>query len=333
LIEELDSFKIKKWKGFRLLAFDGTTALLPASRQIKTSFGIHSQTDTKTVNCLAQCLLCVDVLSDYILGFRLDKMVVSEKEMFREMLPKIPQTQESIILLDRGFGYFNIAVTLLNSGFYFCIRMSSKMSTFTQLVMNDKRVDFETDWYPSDKEKSNTKKYNLSTSPIKVRVTKITLSTGEVELLISNLSNIQHISTKEMGELYYKRWQIEESIKKIKPKMKLEFWGCKKEKGIQQEFLANVFMYNLSCFLGNQAQVEIDKKTTNRKIKYKYNWQNAYRFTREKMVLFCFNIQLIKSIKDTIVQISQSIIALIDTRKFPRNDMRKNKSRSYQCYK
>ena len=321
------------WKGYQLLAFDGTTAMLPASKEIKEIFGIHSSTKTESKNCLAQCLFCVDVLSDYILGYRIGNMSEGEGSMFKEMIQKIKTKLPSIILLDRGFGnYCNLQI-VFSQNHNCCVRMSTQVSGFAQMVMKDHRHDFIIDWHPSEKEKVTARAHNLKIAPLKVRVSKVELATGEIELLVSNLYNDLEISNSDMKELYFKRWGIEESIKKMKPKMKLEFWGCRKSKSIYQEFHANVFMYNLVCILGTEAQVEIEVKTKKRKLKYKYNWQNAYRFTREK-ILKLLNMKLIfNDLCKLIKEIGRSMIPIVPERKFPRNKVQKDKSRSYQCYK
>lgn len=333
LLDHIQTLKPKLWKGYQLLAFDGSTAMLPASKEIKKIFGIHSSTDAGTKNCLAQCLFCVDVLSNYMLGYRIGKTSEGECSMFKTMIQKIKINFPSIILLDRGFGnYCNLHIVIFQNR-HCCIRLSSHASNFAKMVMKDERQDFITNWYPSEREKSTAKTHNLNITSIKVRVTKVILATGEVELLVSNLYNYLEISSYDMKNLYFKRWGIEESIKKMKPKMKLEFWGCRKTKSIYQEFYANVFMYNLVCILGDEAQVEIEKTTKNRKLKYKYNWQNAYRFTREKLLILLNKKFVFNDLCELIKEIRNSIIAIVPQRNFPRSKFQKDKSRSYQCYK
>ncbi|RBQ01398.1 transposase, partial [Pedobacter miscanthi] len=115
----------------------------------------------------------------------------------------------------------------------------------------------------------------LDTEKIVVRVTKIELKTGEIEILVSSLFDMNDICTENMKALYDLRWPVEEGFKKLKPKMKLEQFGCRKPEGIFQEFEAHIFMINLVALLGIQAQREIDRNKK-RKLKYKYNWQNAF---------------------------------------------------------
>lgn len=99
------------------------------------------------------------------------------------------------------------------------------------------------------------------------------------------------------------RWGIEEGIKKLKPKMKLEYFGCKKMEGIYQEFYAHIFMLNMVALVGNEAQQIIDEKLAHRKRKYKYNWQNAYRHVRDKIVILINNRNVYKILNDLVKKI------------------------------
>lgn len=50
---------------------------------------------------------------------------------------------------------------------------------------------------------------------------KIELSTGEMEYLVTNINN-NLMNTKEIGELYYKRWGIELAYGVIINKLDIE---------------------------------------------------------------------------------------------------------------
>jgi len=93
------------------------------------------------------------------------------------------------------------------------------------------------DWIPSKKEIQNAVKNKLSYKPIKIRIVKVKLPSGEVELLATNLLNQNKYNTQEVGTLYRYRWGVEEGIKKIKPKMKIEQFGCRKSEGIKRKII------------------------------------------------------------------------------------------------
>ncbi len=332
VVKHIETLKPTNWKGFRLIAFDGSTISLPPSAQIKKIFGIFSQTTKGTKTCMAQALICFDVLSNYILASKIDKMEVGEKTLLRMMLPEI-KTTDAIFILDRGFGNFSICKMFEKQNHKYCIRLSTQISSFAKTPMKSAQTDFITFWEPSEMERSNCKQHGQDITAIKVRVSKVLLDTGEIELLVSNLFDAEAINETEMKQLYFMRWGIEESIKKLKPKMKLEHFGCRKMEGIYQEFYAHIFMMNIVAILGNEAQQSIDVKVKDRKRKYKYNWQNAYRYVRDKIVILLNSRNIYKTITELIEMIESSIVAIVPDRAFSREKQSSRKSRHFQCYK
>jgi hypothetical protein len=321
----------KLWKGYRLLAGDGSTLSLPASKQIVKYFGMHNGTKS----CLAQVFMLYDVLSDIIIDTKLSTEKISEKTQFLDILKSLKK-QNEIILLDRGFGYFNICQLLTQQGRQFCVRMStsSTASSFARQMMLVDKDDIVVDWHPSESSRNVCKKQQLSVNPLKIRVTKIRLQSGEVELLVSNLIDQNKITASNIKELYNYRWNVEEGFKKLKSKLKIEYFGCKKPEGIYQEFYAHIFFMNLIAITGQIAQNTIEHKTKKCHLTYKYNWQNAYRCIRKNLLQFLY-LKNIKILLDKLLdQISKSISAIRKDRSFERKKRgTKCKPRYSQMYK
>lgn len=62
---------------------------------------------------------------------------------------------------------------------------------------------------------------------IKLRVLKVVLDTGEVEILITNLTE-DELKYEDSKELYFKRWGIETKFDELKNKFQIEnFSGMK----------------------------------------------------------------------------------------------------------
>jgi len=319
----------KLWKGYRLLAGDGSTLSLPCCKAITTYFGKHEG----TASCLAQVFILYDVLSDIVVDARISKEQVGEKTHLISSLDSLVNRNE-IILLDRGFGHFNTCQLLNKQARKFCIRMSTSNTLFASRMMQLDTEDSIVDWHPSEAEISTCKKHKLSTTPLKVRVTKITLKSGEVELLVSNLFDQQEITIADMKELYNYRWNVEEGYKKLKSKLKIEYFGCKKPEGVLQEFYAHIFLMNFIAIVTAVAQDSINEKTKHRKQQYKCNWQNAYRFVRETIIEL-LAVKNIKKILDKLLQqIESSVIAIRKNRTFKRKTRgTKPKPRYSQMYK
>lgn len=320
------------WKGFQLIAGDGSTVSLPASNQIKDYFGIHSTNKDGINNCLAQIFMLYDACTGFVINGRISKMGDSERTLLKDCLVDFPVTK-AIFLLDRGFGHFHVCKRFLNSKRDFCIRISSSGSLFGKQITKEPSSNFLICWKPSRKERKTCLKHGLDIEPITVRVSKIKLKSGEIELLVSSLYEMGTYSLADMKELYRLRWAIEEGFKKLKPKMKLEYFGSRKPDGIFQEFEAHLFMINLVAIMGNAAQQAVETKCGKRKLKYRYNWQNAYRFVRNKIISLLRLCDIDSLIHQLIELIASSIIAIKPDRSFPRSPLRKNKTRLHQAYK
>lgn len=329
--EHIQTLKPKLWNGFRLIAGDGTTVNLPPSSKIKEHFGIFAVSDGNTHTCLANACMLYDVLSNLVVDTIISPCSIGEGTLMDHML-KNPQFSNAIILLDRGFGYFSTCKKIINKQLSFCIRLKTSQSDFAKKALLNPLTEFVTDWLPSEGERLTCRQNGIDTEPIKVRVTKIILPAGEIEVLVSNLF-IAAIDQSDMRELYGMRWGVEEGFKKLKPKMKLEQFGCRRYEGVYQEFYAHIFMMNLVTLIGNDAEEKIMEKTKGRKLKYKYNWQNAFRFVRNKFIDI-FNIGAFQSSIECIIeQIANSLTAIKNNRNFGRQMGGKRKNRYTQCYK
>lgn len=314
------------WKGYRLLAGDGSTLNLPYSKAIVNYFGVQSVTQKGVKNCMARVFFFYDVMNEIVVRGKLAHYREGEITLMNQCLDTMP-ADKSILILDRGFGYFCTIKELMVQQRFICIRLSSKNSGFGKKMLNSPENDFLTEWVPSAKEKKNTVIYGLDNSPIKLRVVKIILKTGETELLVTNLYDQQEITSQDLSELYHLRWGVEEGFKNLKPKMKIEQFGCKKPEGVFQEFYAHLFCMNLIGLTGGMANQNIKKKKKNCRYRYKYNWKNAYRFVREKIISFLMLKRIKQWLNHLIDEISTSIVAIIPDRIFERDIVRGGKSR------
>jgi hypothetical protein len=254
-------------------------------------------------------------------------MSFGEKTLLLQLL-KETKTENSILLLDRGFGHFCTIAELINQEQLFCVRLPIKNSNFAMNMIKQDESDKIVEWYPSKKEKENCLANNLACRPIKVRVVKVTLSTGETELLVTNLLNQAKYSALEISELYHLRWKVEEGYKNLKPKMKIEHFGCRKTEGVYQEFFDHVFIINMVALAGLEANRIIEAKTKHRKHKYTYNWKNGYRFLRENILQLLKEEDggnVLKLLNRLINQIAGSTIAIKPNRSFVRDLKHKNK--------
>ncbi|BCZ45818.1 hypothetical protein psyc5s11_18850 [Clostridium gelidum] len=119
---------------------------------------------------------------------------------------------------------------------------------------------------------------------LRVRMVRITLSTGEVEYLVTNIEN-STMSTKEIGELYYKRWGSELAYDVMKNKLNIENISGKSRLIIEQDFYAQMLLFNMVEDLRNDSnKVVKENKKENLKYEYKVNMNILVGTFREYMI-------------------------------------------------
>lgn len=327
--EDYDRFSTARWKGYRVFGGDGSTLNLPASKQIRGYFGVQSNSSKTS---LARILLVYDVLTGLTVQARLGRMSTGESGLLDDCLQEIPARPDDLLVLDRNFGHFHMAHRMTCEGRPFCIRMSTGISNFAKAVMADSRMDFITEWAPSRSERETAK----TSETIRVRVTKAVLDSGETELLVSSLQDMESFKPEDLVELYSMRWGVEEGIKNLKPKIKVEQFGCRKPQGIYQEFYAHILAMNMVALAGIAATEQIKKKSRsrkkNRKLMYKYNWKNAFLQLRKRIVEL-FSRESVEKILEILVdKIARKLVAVKKGRKFSREGLGKP-ARINQYYK
>ena len=317
--------QIKKrlWKGHRLIGVDGSTLNLPPTKDIIEHFGIRAQNNMGIKRSIARVSFFYDLLNDFVVENELTPTKEGEKVHFLKGLNRIDDLND-IYILDRGYGHYNTVLELINRKKLFCIRFPS-CSNFISSILSNKKKDMIIEWSPSNKEKENCKKQGLIPKTIKVRVTKIVLKTGEIEVLISNLMNTSKYSHGDLKWIYNKRWVVEEGFKKLKPKMKVEYFGARKTAGVYQEYYAHVFIMNIIAFFTMICDKKLEQKLKSRKYKYKSNWQNAYRITRTSLIQI-LSIRFDEYKLETLItRISYSTIPIIPNKSSPRDMRHANK--------
>lgn len=113
--------------------------------------------------------------------------------MLNDCLRKLPSRPDDLLVLDSNFGFFNTVSRLDKQGRPFCIRMSSGITDFGKSVMKDSRMDFITEWVPTRTERETAG----NSDPVRARVSRAMLETGETELLVSSLKDMESFKAEK----------------------------------------------------------------------------------------------------------------------------------------
>lgn len=271
----------KTYKGFRLLAMDGSFLEVPNTQGNRNVYGYVStqQADFKMVRALSSHLF--DVENKIVVSACLSRYDDSERNLAKQNIEKLLQFEQdhipNLILFDRGYPSADFISYLHEKGIQYVMRTRS---SFYKEVM-DTCTDDEVVKIEITKERA--KKLKEQGTPIKrgtviaVRVLKVKLP-GETEILLTNVGTGK-LSHGESKELYFKRWGIETQFNELKNKFEIENFSGEKPLLIEQDFYATVFLSNTASLFEQEAQEEMLEKRQNGTYKYE-----EYRINKNILV-------------------------------------------------
>ena len=175
---------------YRLCAIDGSIVIL--DNALLDDFG-GSGKNNDCASALAS--LCFDPLNEMTLDAGLYKYGTSERIAALahykrvESLP-LPEGASNLYIQDRGYPSKKLLAHMMDKGHFFLMRVRRRFNVDFDISGDDEVVSF---------------KYNGKT--YQVRVFKVTLDSGEVETLITNLPE-EDLSSAEAGEVYFERWGV-----------------------------------------------------------------------------------------------------------------------------
>lgn len=266
--------------GFRILAVDGSWITLPSTTELKRSFGtINNKSGVEIVQAKASVLY--DVLNKIGLDAILDNLNKGERDL--ALQHRHQWRKGDLIIYDRGYPSYDFIYEHVNGGVDCLIRVTVDSSAIITSFLESGKKSIVTDIYPGKNVSFKDKEYTRHTG-LKVRLMRIELSTGEVEVLITTLLDSQKYPTKLFKELYFLRWGIETFYDELKNKLKIEYFSGYSEASIRQDFLCAIFISNLQSVIVNDLEEELTEQNQGKKYDYKVNTNLSYGFMKNRIL-------------------------------------------------
>ena len=288
----------KLFKGYRLLAVDGSDLHVPINQNEPGSFHQRKNGD-KPYN-----LLHINALYDLERRIYTDVIVEGKKyenepKALVKMVDRDTSSIPTIYIADRGYEAYNNMAHIQEKGQKFIIR--AKDFTYGGIVYSlnlpqSDELDEEATLFLTRKQTtvSNQKlkflpskcvfdylptscKKHISITPYELnfRVVRFKLTDDTYEVLITNI-NKNEFNVDELKKLYAMRWGIETSFRDLKYTIGLSYTHSKKTEYILQEIFARLTMYNFAELITSHVVV----KQKNRKYPYRINFAAAVHICR-----------------------------------------------------
>ena len=301
-----DKAEYYTWHHLRLLAVDGTRIMLPNHPTIEEEFGKCSfgpNADSKRSMAIGSMLY--DVLNQITIDARLapyksnNNKKGSERALLEEHMTKLKKGD--LLLLDRGYLSFVLFFLLKAQNIEFCVRMKGSwwkdVREFRESGEKERIVTFTL----PDKDRKKLEGYPGSAStPIKCRLVRVELDSGEIEILCTSLIDTKQYPHEQFKELYHFRWNEEEAYKLLKNRIELENFSGKTAKAVKQDFYAKIFLLTLSAAYAHPVEERVRKEFKadgNRKYDQKINRTNAISMTKDILIGVFMKKQYEKALK------------------------------------
>ena len=332
-----DINEVKKIKGYLVFAIDGSDIELPNIEGVKKIFGQSGGQKGQRTTARAKCSCIYDVLNYWTVDSIIDKYTKPERDLAKENIEKMNKLIDNkipkIIMFDRGYPSLGMMYLLDSMKIKYLFRIPDKNFKNEQKLMdgNDCKMPIaitkDRIRYLHSKEDKDLLK---NIKEIETRFVKFT----EEKIFITNLEQ-EEFCTKEIYDLYFKRWKIELLYEKVKNKMVIENFSGQSENIIKQEFYAQIFLLNIAEDLRKDANKKI-KQTKGNGYKYDYqiNMNLLIGNLRKKFIKIVIAMTEEQSAEATeeyyllFKEIQKNLIPIRENRK---ND--RNKYKGYNKYK
>jgi Transposase DDE domain len=243
---------IPRWQGFRLVAADASV-LMPALRTCHR---------TRSPASADQRLFALYLPGpELMLHACVHSASESERAMLAQALDKLGP--DDVLLLDRGYPASWLVNLLNDRGIGFVMRCDKlgggwgPVRTFMRGQLDDTTVRLKAP------DKHEALDWGCPAEAPTVRLVRHLAPGGLVRVLATNLSPEQ-IAAGAFGDLYHRRWRIEEAFKRLKHRLHLEAVSGLSQHALIVDVAAKVLADNIAALMCLAAQADLDSPAERR---------------------------------------------------------------------
>jgi len=204
------------WKGYRMVAVDGTAQNVQDTEENRNYFGVHSSNQIKSSYPQLKAVALMECGTKVFFDVKTGKYNTSEQALFRDMLDSL--TKDMVLFADRAYFSLDSWVNSANKAGALIWRIKKDLKLKETERLSD--GSYVSELKPT---RQQIKKWpHLSEIDlIKVRVIEFKPvfeddSKGETVRLITTILDIKKASAIEIAKAYPNRWLIEDGFSELK---------------------------------------------------------------------------------------------------------------------
>lgn len=243
------------FRGFRLLAMDGTTLTLPNVRRLSEHYGRPKNAARKKAAPQARMVMLMLPGTRIPIAYEVSPLSESEVTLATRLMQHV--RADDLLLMDRGFLSYGLFWQIQFRGAYFCTRLKKNIKYKQVKRLGPK--DWLIEWKPKD---SRGQWKHLSRS-IRLRVIHYQFPGFRASALVTNMLDCRRLPREEWVRLardcddngkltpglYHRRWEIETTYFELKVVLKAKSLRSHTPASLEYELAGRVVYYLLIRWL------------------------------------------------------------------------------------
>jgi len=282
------------YKGFRILAIDGSVTTLPNTVDVKKEFNpmkVKCQIKDFAKDVSQARVSCLfDVLNNIAIDSSItnknkseDNDLIAYDERTLALQHLYDCRLDDLTIMDRGYPSFELFAAVYNNTNILCrlrknIFSKAKFLFDVHSEKKDVILEINAPKYLKDELRENG-------IPIKMRIRfiQVILDNGTVEVLCTNVLDNERLKTSNFKELYALRWGIETYFDLMKNRLSLENFTGQTALAVKQDFFATIFLTNYESMMTYDMNEELKEKTKDNKYVQKVNKAVSFNVIKHKV--------------------------------------------------
>jgi hypothetical protein len=253
------------WHGQRVLGVDGSYLNLPDTAETRREFSVQTKQYVGGEQVQALGSVLYDLRNDLGLSAALGPKQAEKNLLFGTHLAA---TQPGdVVVCDRAYADYSVMATLVARQCHCVIRFPRQSFTAVNAFWGARAQECVVTLAVTSKARAAVAQQQLP-STLRVRLIKVVLVSGEIEVLGTDLLDPKAYPATEFKAVYGWRWNHETYHDRIKNIFEVERFSGKNVQAIKQDFYGVIFLATLESILSKPAQAALAAQGEARECRY-----------------------------------------------------------------
>ena len=251
----------RTWHGRRVLGLEGTYIKVPDTPETRHKFRLQTNQHESGVRVQALGSVLYDVLNDVGVAAGLSEKR-GEREFIFEQYVEVTRAGD-VVVMDRNYADSLVMAFWLKNVRDFVIRLPRGGFQKVREFWDSPDVERVVELRVGRKQQRRARQLGLAET-VRVRLVKVELEDGEVEVLATSLLDADEWPREELKAGYGWRWGVETYFDGIKNIFEVERFSGESVQRLEQDFYGVIFLATLETVLTGEAEAELQPESRSR---------------------------------------------------------------------